>query len=62
VTPRECIAYFADECRRGLAYRRDRLIGRQRRHYSAKRAALIERLGEQYRATLQVALDHGEEQ
>jgi hypothetical protein len=47
---------LAEQLRRAIARRRDRLVGAQRRNYSPARAALIERLGEDYRAVLDMAL------
>lgn len=52
----------AAEClRRTIALRRDRLVAKQRRRYSAGRARLIEQLGSDYDAALRTALRAGAE-
>lgn len=57
--PHPTTAILADQLRRTIAARRDRLVARQRRGYSPARAALIDRLGEEYRATYGQALVAG---
>lgn len=49
----------ADHLRRVVARRRDALVGRQRKRYSAKRQAEIDRIGAEYRIVYAMALRAG---
>ena len=59
MTPNQAILDGANRVRFALAARRDSLVARQRRGYSAHRARLIDSLGEQYRQAMAIALTHG---
>lgn len=54
-------AAAAEELRRRIARRRDRLVARQRRTYSRARQALINELAIDYDRTLELALRAGVE-
>lgn len=53
------IAISAHSTARELAVRADRLVARQRRSYSPRRAEQIAELQAQYRALNAVAISHG---
>lgn len=53
------ICSSADALRRQIAAKRDCLVGRQRRKYSAARQRTIDQLGDQYRQVFQLAFDTG---
>lgn len=57
--PHPSTVALAEALRRTIAARRDRLVGRQRRRYSAARAQVIDRLGVEYRETLAIAIGAG---
>jgi len=51
------LAQSADVLRRQIAARRDTLVCRQRRQWSAARQRIIDAMGVQYRQVYQVELD-----
>ena len=59
VDPDPQAAYLAESLRGEIAGRRDHLIGRQRRRYSADRQRLIDQLGDDYRNVLDIAIRSG---
>lgn len=59
VHPDPQAAWMAESLRGEIAARRDFLIGRQRRHYSHDRQALIDRLGDDYRNVQDIAIRAG---
>lgn len=59
--PHTTIAKTADDLRRQIAYRRDRLVAIQRRGYSTARERLIRQLAEEYDSVLKIAINAGAE-